>query len=156
MNWTSKQIFLHYLNSYSFKEELSGWNKHGKWWQSSTYFFPAEPFRDINRIVCFVKLQEGLTNDVSPRLCALFIGRTDAETEAPTLWPPDMKSQLLGKDAEPGTDWGQEEKGATVDKMVGWHRRLNGHEFEQTPGDSEDLGGLACCSPWGRKESDMT
>ena len=50
----------------------------------------------------------------------------------------------------------QEEKGTTEDEMVGWYHRLNGHEFEQTPGDREGQGGLACCSPWGRKESDMT
>ena len=50
----------------------------------------------------------------------------------------------------------QKEKGVTEDEMVGWHHRLNGHEFEQTPGDSEGQGSLACCSPNGRKESDMT
>ena len=44
----------------------------------------------------------------------------------------------------------------TEDKMVGWHHRLDGCEFEQTPGDKEGQGSLACCSPWGRKESDMT
>ena len=53
-------------------------------------------------------------------------------------------------------DGGQEEKGATEDEMVGWHHRLDGHEFEQTPGDGEGQGNLACCSPWGRKESDTT
>ena len=47
-------------------------------------------------------------------------------------------------------------KGATEDDMVGWHQRLNGHEFEQTPGDSEGQGSLACCSQWGRKELDTT
>ena len=53
-----------------------------------------------------------------------------------------MKSQLIGKDHDPGKDWGQEEKGATEDEMVGWHHRLNGHEFEQTLGDSEGQGSL--------------
>jgi len=48
------------------------------------------------------------------------------------------------------------EKRAAEDELVGWHRRLNGHEFEQTPGDSEGQGSLVCCSPWGHKESDMT
>ena len=82
----------------------------------------------------------------------IFIGRTDAE--APILWPPDMKSWLIGKDPDAGKDWGQEEKGMTEDKMVGhW---LDGHEFEQTLGDSEGQGGLACCSPGGHKESNMT
>ena len=50
----------------------------------------------------------------------------------------------------------QEEKGATEDEMVGWHHCLNGHEFEQAPGDGDGRGSLACCSPWGRKESDTT
>ena len=67
----------------------------------------------------------------------IFIGRTDAETEALILWPPDGKSL---KDPLAGKDWGQEEKGTTEDEMVGWHHRLNGHEFEQTLGDSEEKG----------------
>ena len=61
-----------------------------------------------------------------------------------------------GKSPDAGKDWRQEEKGTTDDKMGGWHRRLNGHEFEQAPGDSEGQGSLVCCSPWGRKESDTT
>ena len=64
-------------------------------------------------------------------------GRTDPETEASTLRPPDMKSWLTGEDPDAEKDWGQEEKGTTEDEMVGWHHRLNGYEFEQTPGDSE-------------------
>ena len=86
----------------------------------------------------------------------IFIGKTDTEAEAPIIWPPDAKSQLIWKDPEAGKDWKQEEKGAAEDEMVGWHHWLNGHEFEQTPGDSEGQGSLACCSPWGRKELDMT
>ena len=64
----------------------------------------------------------------------MFIGRTDAEAEAPILWPSDMKDWLLGKDSDAAKDWRLEEKGTTKDEMVGWHHRLNGHEFEQTPG----------------------
>ena len=60
----------------------------------------------------------------------VFIGRTDAEAETPVLWPPDVKSWLIGKDPDAGRDWGQEEKGTTEDEMVGWHHRLDGHEFE--------------------------
>ena len=86
----------------------------------------------------------------------IFIGKTDAETEAPILWPPDAKSRLIGKDANAGKDWGKEEKGMTEDEMAGWHYWLNGHKFESTPGDSEGQGSLACYSPWGCKESDMT
>ena len=85
----------------------------------------------------------------------IFIGRTDAEAEAPLLWPPDVKSQLIGKDPDTGKDWGQEEKGETEYEMVGWYHWLKGHEFEETPGDGEGQGSLACCSPWGYKESDM-
>ena len=66
----------------------------------------------------------------------IFIGRTDAEAEAPILWLPDMKSQLIGKDPNAGEDWGQEEKGVTEDETVGWHYELNGHECEQILGDS--------------------
>ena len=67
----------------------------------------------------------------------VFIGRTDAKAEAPILWPPDAKGQLIGKDPDAGKDWGQEEKGATEDEVIGWHHPFNGHEFEQTPGDGE-------------------
>ena len=86
----------------------------------------------------------------------MFIGRTDAEAETPIPWPPDAKRQLIGKDPDAGKDWRQEEKRATEDETVGWHHRLNGQEFEQTPGDSEEQGSLVCCSPWGWTESDTT
>ena len=85
-----------------------------------------------------------------------FIRRTDAEAEALILCPPDVKSQLIGKDPVAGKDWRQEEKGTTEDEMVGWHHGLNGHEFEQTLGDSEGQSRLACCSPWDHKELDKT
>ena len=62
----------------------------------------------------------------------------------------------LGKDPDAGKDGGQEEKGTTEDEMVGWHHQLNGHEFEQILGDSRGQRSLACCSPWGRKQSDTT
>ena len=81
----------------------------------------------------------------------IFTGRTDAK--APMLWPPDKKSQLIGKDPGAGKDRRREEKGTTE---VGWHHRLDGHEFEQAPGVGDGQGDLACCSPWGQKESDMT
>ena len=84
----------------------------------------------------------------------VFIGGTDVEAEAPILWPPDAKSWLTGKDPDAGKDWGQEEKGMTEDKMVGWHHWLNGHEFGWTPGVGDGQAGLACCSPWGHKEPD--
>ena len=86
----------------------------------------------------------------------IFIGSTDAEAEAPILWPPDIKSWLIGKDPDVRKDWRQEEKGITEDEMVGWHHQLDGHEFEQAPGIGDGQGRLACCSSWGRKESDTT
>ena len=79
------------------------------------------------------------------------IGRTDAE--APILWLADLKSRLIGKDADAGKNWRREEKGTTEDEMVGWHHQLDGHVFEQIPGDGD---GLVYCSPWGRKELDRT
>ena len=66
-----------------------------------------------------------------------------------------MKSRLTRKDPDAGKDSGQEKKGTTEDEMVGWHHRLTGHEFEQAPGVGGGQGRLACCSPWGGKESDM-
>ena len=67
----------------------------------------------------------------------IFIGKTDAEAEAPVLWPLDSKSQLIGKDAYAGQVWMQEEKKVTEDEMVGWHHQFNGHESEETPEDGE-------------------
>ena len=86
----------------------------------------------------------------------VFIGRTDVEAETPILWPPDVKNWLIWKDPDAGKDWGQEEKGMAEDEMVGWHHRLNGHEFGWTPGVGDGQGGLVCCSSWGHKESDTT
>ena len=76
----------------------------------------------------------------------------------PILWPPNGKNWLNGKDPDAGKYWRQEENGTTgtEDEMVGWHHWLDGHEFEQAPGDSEGQGSPACYSPWGCKESDMT
>ena len=84
----------------------------------------------------------------------IFTGRTDIE--APILWSPDAKCQLIGKDPDAGKNWRQKEKEEIENEIVGWHHRLNGPEFEPTPGDSEGQGSLVCCSPWGCKESDMT
>ena len=72
------------------------------------------------------------------------------------LWPPDGKSQLIGKDPDAGKDRRQKEKEAAEDEMVRQHHQLNRHEFEQTPGASEGQGSLECCSPWGHKQSDTT
>ena len=85
----------------------------------------------------------------------VFIGRTYAEAETPLLWPPHVKSWLIGKDPDAGRDWGQE-KGMTEDEMAGWHHRLDAHEFGWTPGVGDGQRGVACCSSWGLKELDMT
>ena len=86
----------------------------------------------------------------------IFIGRTEVEAETPILWPPDTKSWLIWKNPDSWEYWRQEEKEMAEDEMVGWHHRLNGHEFEQTPVVGAGQGGLACCSPWGHKESGTT
>ena len=86
----------------------------------------------------------------------VFFGRTDAKAETWLLWPPHAKSWLIGKDSDAGRDWGQEEKVMTEDEMAGWHHRLDGNEFEWTPGVGDGQGGLVCCNSWGCKESDTT
>ena len=84
----------------------------------------------------------------------IFFGRTEAE--AAILCPPDGKSWLTGKDPDARKDWGQKEKGTTEGETLRWLHWLNAQEFEQTLGDGEGQGSLACCSLWGHKESDMT
>ena len=86
----------------------------------------------------------------------IFIGRTDAEAEAPIFLPSDSKSWLIGKDTDAWKDWGQKEKGVTENEVVRWHHWLSGPDFEQTPGGSGGQGSLVCCSPWGHKESETT
>ena len=95
------------------------------------------------------EIQPGYPKDQS----WIFIGRTDVEAETPILWPPDVKSWLIGIDPDAGKDWGQEEKGMTEDEMVGWDHRFNGHELEQALRVGDGQESLACCSPWGCKES---
>ena len=86
----------------------------------------------------------------------IFTGRTDAEAEAPVLWPPDVRSRLAGVDPDAGKDWGQKEKGAAEDEMVRRHHRLNSQKCEQTLGDSGRQRSLACYRPWGHKKLDLT
>ena len=86
----------------------------------------------------------------------VFIAKTDAKAETPILWPPHVKSWLIGEDSDAGRDWGKEEKGMTEDEMARWHHWFDGHEFEWTLGVGDGQGGLACCDSWGRKESDTT
>ena len=86
----------------------------------------------------------------------IFIGRTDAEAEAPILWPPDAKNWLIGKDPDVRKDWRQEEKGMTEYEMVGWHHQLSGYEFEQALGVGNGQGSLACCSPWSQSQTQLS
>ena len=85
----------------------------------------------------------------------IFIGKTDAEAEAPILWPPDAKNWLTAKVPDAGEDW-RKDNGMTEDEKVGWYLWLNGHEFEQALGVGDGEGSLVCCSPWSRKELDTT
>ena len=86
----------------------------------------------------------------------IFIGRTDAEAKALILWPPHVKSWLIGKDPDAGEDRRHEEKGTTEDEMVGWHHWLDGHEFEQASGVGDRQGSLVCwyALPRGYEASD--
>ena len=84
------------------------------------------------------------------------VEKTDAEAETPILWPPDVKNWFIGKDPDAGKDWRWEEKGMTGDEMVGWHHQIDGHEFEQALGVGDEQENLACYSPRGQKELDMT
>ena len=86
----------------------------------------------------------------------IFIGGTDAEVKLSKTLTTWCKELTSGKDPDVGKDWRQEKKGTTEDEMVEWDHWLNGHEFEETSGDNEGQGSLECCSPWGRKESDVT
>ena len=86
----------------------------------------------------------------------VFIGRTDAEAEAPILWLPDAKNWFILKRLWCWERLKVEQKGMTKEEMVGWHHLHYGHEFEQTWGVGDGQGGLMCCSPWDRKESDTT
>ena len=86
----------------------------------------------------------------------IFIRRTDAEAEAPVLWPPVVKNWLISKGSDAGKDWREKEKGTTENEITGQHQRLNGHEFEQALGVGDGQGSLACCSPQCQKGSDTT
>ena len=86
----------------------------------------------------------------------IFIGTTDAEAEAPVLWPPDAKSWLTGRDLDVRKDRRQEGRGTTKNEMVLWHHKFNGLEFEQVLGDDEGQGNLVCCSPSGQSQTQLS
>ena len=86
----------------------------------------------------------------------MLVGKTNAEAETPVFLSSDVNSCLIGKVPDAGKDWGQKEKRASEDEMAGWHHRRDGHEFRKISADGEGQRGLACCSPWGNKELNMT
>ena len=131
-----------------------------KWWDQRHYFANKSPSSQNCGVGEASSESLGLQGDqaVNPKENQpwIFIGRTDADSETPVLWPPDLKNWLTWKHPDAGKDWRQEEKGMTEGEMVWWHHWLNGSEFEQALGVGAGQGSLACCSPWGHKESDMT
>ena len=86
----------------------------------------------------------------------IFIGITDAEAETPIIWPLDVKNWFILKHPDAGKDWRWEKKWTTENEVIGWHHRLNGHEFESTLGAGDGQGGLAWYSPWGDKQLDRS
>ena len=112
---------------------------------------PSKPSTNARWNMCYLTLLWSTFCSIYAYQPWTFTGGTDAEGEAPILWPRDVKSQVIGKDPDAGKDWGLEEKGVAEDEMVGWHHWLNGHELEQALGDGERQGSLACCSPWGHR-----
>ena len=125
------------------------WQKVVPWrreWQTTSVFLPWEPQ------VQYEKAKWEDTERGTPQVskCPICYWRS------PILWPPDVKSWLIGKDRDAGKDWGQEKKEMTEDEMVGWHHQLDGHGFGWTLGVGDGQGGLACWGSWGHKESDTT
>ena len=121
------------------------------WAQKNWYFWTVVLEKTLESLLDWREIQP-----VHPKgnQSWIFIGRTDVEAQTPILWPPDWKNWLIWKDPDAGKDWRQ--KGMTEDEMVVWHHRLDGHYFEQAPGVGDGQGSLACCRPWGHKESDTT
>ena len=139
-----------FSNSHVWMWELD----HKEGWVPKIWCFWTLVLKKTLRVPWRLGLQEDQTSQSWRKSILIFIGRTDAEAEAPILWPPNVKSWLIEK--YPDARKEQEEEGTTEDEMIGWHRRLDGYEFEQALGDGEMHGSLVCCSQWGRKELDMT
>ena len=120
----------------------------------SVYIIPSERWKQGFIILCVParRSNQSILNEISPG--SSLEGLIEAEIQI--LWPPDVKSWLIGKDPDAGKDWGEEEKGTTEDEMVRWHHGLSGHGFGWTLGVGDRQGGLACYGSWGHKESDMT
>ena len=105
------------------------WTKKDGWVSRNWCFWTAVLEKALESPLDCKKIKSANSKGNQPWI---FIERTDAEAEAPILWPPDVKSQLIGKDSDAGKNGWQEEKEVTVDEMDGWHHQLTGHEFTQT------------------------
>ena len=122
------------------------------WAPKNWYFWTVVLEKTLESPLDCKRSNQSILKEISPG----YFGRNDAKAETPVLWPPHVKSWLIGKDSDAGRDWGQEEKGTTEDEMAGWHHWLDGSEFEWTPGVGDGQGGLGCCDSWGYKELDTT
>ena len=161
LSFKVKKQWHHFANKDPYSQNYGFSSSHVQMWELD----PKEGWAQKNLCFWTVVLEKTLESPLDSKEIKpvnpkgnqpwIFIGRTDAEAEFPILWPPDAKSELIRKDPDAGKDWGQEEKGEK-DEIVRYHHQLNGQEFEQTVGDNEGQGSLACYSPWGYKESDMT
>ena len=127
---------------------------HKECWVAKNWYFWTVVLE--NTLESLLNCKEIQTVHPKGNQSRLFIGRTDAEVEAPILCPPDVKNWFIRKYPDAGKDWRQEEKGMSEDEMVGWPHRLNGHDFEQALGVGDGQGSLVCCHLWGCKELDMT
>ena len=149
-----KVFYMHIVRAMVFLVVMYGckiWTiKKAKHWRTDTFVLWC--WRRLMRVPWIARSNQSIRKEINPKysLEGLML-----KLKLPILGPPDANSQLTGKDPDAGKDWRQE-KGATEDEMLGWHHWFNGREFEQTLGDSEGERTLACCSPWGCKESDMT
>ena len=121
-------------------------------WQR-IYAFQLRCWRRLLRIPWSVRSNQSILKEISPEysLEGLML-RLNLQYFGCLMW----RAKLIRKDLDAGKDWRQKEKGIWVDEMVGWHHWLDGHESEQALGNGEGQGSLACCSPWGSKELDMT
>ena len=123
-------------------------------WVLKNYAFELWCWRRHLRVPWMARRSnQSILKEISPG-CSL--EGLDAKAKTPILWPPHVKSWLIGKDSDAGRDLGQEEKGPTEDEMAGWHHQLDGYEFGWTWGVGDRQGGLVCCDSWGRKDSNTS
>ena len=126
---------------------------HKEGWEQKNWCFWMWFWRRLLRVPWTAgRSNQSILKEISPEYSL----ERHSEAEAPVLWLSDAKNWLSGEDRNAGKDWRQEEKGMTEHEMVGWHHWPYEHEFKQTLGVGEGQGSLACCSPWGHKESETS